>query len=431
MDNGVILLTVHGEDGNPCGKLDPRSGNLYNLEGEFEYKLQTEGADRYMSDSHILSAGHLRNAEHLDQVMSLRAASYDVERRGEAIRKKLQLRDTGRSGGVKVLMDLGITDVHISSAMPNFAGGYMLEDGVADIALPIVPTSKQSDQFFIWNSGNAFTPAAVNMGAPGGSPFEISPSLSKNPYTAIEYGLASYVPTEVEANADAPLRPYEAAVDLVMNKLRMAREMRAASLLTTSANFNSNNVLALAGGANWDGGASSDPIANIQYIMQRSYKPVTRIIMGERIFQAMQRNAAVRQYHAYKSGAQAMPNSEQLSSIMQLPPIVVATMKYTSAAGAPTYVWPCAAGSASSVVLLHEPAQNPPSDGRNNATGYTFRWTGASAPDGTVTGGFLVRSYYDPRRGGRGGRIVVVLHNDAEVVTGNILGGLITNIMST
>ena len=104
-------------------------------------------------------------------------------------------------------------------------------------------------------------------------------------------------------------------------------------------------------------------------------------------------------------------------------------MKYTNASGSPTFVWPSAAGSASSVVLLHEPSQNPPSSGRENASGYTFRWTGAPAPDGTITGGFMVRSYYDPKRGGRGGRVVVVLHNDSETVTGSILGGLILNVL--
>ena len=372
------------------------------------------------------------------QALSLQAANYDVARRGEALRKKLQLKDAHR-GECKVLMDLSVSDVHIASAMPNIALGYHLEDGVADIASPVIPSVKNQDYFFTWNSDNAFRPAAPAMGGPGASPQEVNPALSQTKFTTNEFALAAYVPTEIEANADAPLQPYQAAVDMVMAKLRIAREQRVMSLLTTSGNWNSQNVLALTSGQQWNGGASSDPIANLQYIREHSYQKISKIVMGLPVFHALQRNAAVRQYHFAKTNDPALPNAQELSRILELPPIIVAEMMITTGGsigggapgttGTPAFVWPSVAGSASSVVLLHEPAQNPPSSGRENATSYTYRWVNAPAPDGTVTGGFMVRSYYDPRRGGRGGRIVVVLHNDIEVMTGNILGGLVTGVL--
>ena len=44
-----------------------------------------------------------------------------------------------------------------------------------------------------------------------------------------------------------------------------------------------------------------------------------------------------------------------------------------------------------------------------------------------MTAGFLVRTYYDPKRGARGGTQVVVVHNDIEVQTSQLVGGLILN----
>jgi hypothetical protein len=420
------LALLSDTAGNNIGRLDYETGRLYDMNGKYERTLESRGTDHYSDDDVLASLG-MRDPVQLDAALSFHAASGDVAKRGKALGKKLQLKSGGRRGDTVCMGDLAIGDVHIPSAMPNVALGYHLEDGVADIALPVVPSAKQSDKFFTWNSDNAFKPVAVNMGAAGGAPNEISPAISNTLFSAAEYALASYVPTEIEANTDAPLAPYQAAVDMVLTKLRMAREMRVASLLTTSGNWNANNVLALVAGQQWNGGASTDPIANIHFIEERSYQKISRIVMGGPVFHALQRNQAVRAYHYAKTNDPALPNAQELSRILELPPIIVAEMKYTNAAGSPTYVWPSAAGSASSVVLLHEPSQNPPSNGRENASGYTFRWTGASAPDGTATGGFMVRSYYDPRRGGRGGRVVVVLHNDAEVLTGPILGGLITN----
>ena len=51
---------------------------------------------------------------------------------------------------------------------------------------------------------------------------------------------------------------------------------------------------------------------------------------------------------------------------------------------------------------------------------------------GVVQGGFTVRSYFNPFKGKRGVRSIVVAHDDAEKVTGglagvSVVGGLIKN----
>jgi hypothetical protein len=79
------------------------------------------------------------------------------------------------------------------------------------------------------------------------------------------------------------------------------------------------------------------------------------------------------------------------------------------------------------VVLLHEPSERPPSNQMDVATSYTFRWNGGEAPDGALSGGFLVRTYFDPKRGARGGTQIVVTHNDTELQTSSLVGGLLLN----
>ena len=418
------LTVLTDERNQPYAKIEPMTGKMYSLDDNpLGYRLEPM-SNAGQEDDRRVFGDRVRD----DNLKNLANYADHLDKRHQRL---VAARDCAYGGGRQINMDLAPADVHIQSALTNFAGGYTLEDGVADLACPVIPTTKDSDKYFIWDSANAFSRVIPNIGVAGAPPPEVSPTLSNTPFQTVPYALATAITLEVEANADAPLRPYQAAVDRLMNALRLEREYRVMNLLTTSANFNSNNVLTLAAGANWNNGASSDPVANIHYICQHSAQKVTRIIAGEPVVQAMQRNQAVRSYYFAKDDTNrtVMPSGEELAALLKIPPIITASMKYTTG-GALQYVWPSLAGSASSVVFIHEPKLIPPSDQRDNMTACTFRWTNAPTEGMTVTGGFAVRSYFDQRRGGRGSRVVVLAHNDIEVVTGNILGGLILNVMA-
>lgn len=330
------------------------------------------------------------------------------------------VRMTDRDGdGVLIAMDLAQSDVHQDSPLPNYAAGYKLAMGLADIAAPPIVVPKASDKYNTWDKENAFTRVLPTGGTGGGAVAEVNPSLSSATYSTVEYALGAFVPTNVQANADAPLRPQQAAVRRVMNALLLEREIRVANLLTTAANWNSGNTVTLGATANWNGGSASDPIKDLHTQIEASYMPVTGIIMSELVAHDFQRNSATQKYIAYKDSAKPLPSASEFAALLDLPPIYVAKMKYLSAATTLSYVW------GNDVVLLHSPPENPPTDQEEVASAYTFRWNGGDAPDGTVTAGMMVRTFFDPKRGGRGGTMVVVVHNDAEVMTSKFVGGLI------
>lgn len=329
---------------------------------------------------------------------------------------------TDNSGNERLVkMDLGPADVHNDSPLSNYAAGYRLAEGVADIACPAIPTDKASNKYYTWSQLNAFKRVIPNGGTGGGQVPEINPTLSSSSFTTVEYALGAFVTTEVQANADAPLKPYQAAVQRVMNALLLEREIRVATMLQTSGNWDSSVVQTIASGSQWDGGASSDPVKDLHTAIELSQMPVSGIIMSERTAHAFQRNSNTQKYIAYKDSAKPLPNASQFAALLDLPPIYVAKMKYYASGTTMSYVW------GNHVVLLHSPPQNPPTSQEDVATAYTFRWTGGSAPDGAMQGGFQVRTFFDPKRGGRGGTMVVVVHNDAEVMTSKLVGGLLLN----
>lgn len=333
--------------------------------------------------------------------------------------------------GEKVLLDLGVSDVHTNAALPNIALGYSIEaEGVADIASPVVMVPKASDVYYTWNAKNDFNRKIPNATSPGGEVPQVNPTLSASTYTTVEYALGGFLPTEVQSNADTPLQPFSKLVQMVVDGLRLEREIRVANLLQTSSNWNSNLVNTILAGSQWDGGGSADPIANLHHAIEQSFKGVTGIVWSELVHHDFVRSPAVQKFIQSKINVGGIPSLQEIATEFGLPPIHVGRMKYAtggtvgtadSTIGAATYVW------GNHVVLLRTPSQMPPTSQMDIASSYTFRWNGGLAPDGSLNAGLLVRTFWDPKRGARGGTSVVVTHNDLEAQTTGLTGGLLLN----
>lgn len=322
-------------------------------------------------------------------------------------------------GSRTVLMDIGVADVHIDSALPNYAAGYRLGEAVADVVAPPIVTAKASNYYQTWDDVNSFRRVQPHAGAAGAAVPEVSVSKTNALYQTVPYALGGFMPTEVESNADAPLRPFQKLVGRVMEALYLEREIRLATKLTTTGNWASGQLITVAAGAKWNGGASADPVRNCRQLIASSAMEPTGIIMATPVLQVFQESPAVQKFLAYKSTLAPLPNAAQISALLDLPPIYPARMKYYASGTTFSYVW------GNDVVLFREPPEMPPTSQDDVSTAATFRWLGGDAPDGTAQGGWVVRTFYLADRGARGGRKVVVAHNDAEVITSNITGGLI------
>ena len=333
----------------------------------------------------------------------------------------MSARDWGGGDESAVLMDLAPSDVHIPAAMPNFASGYRNFAPMADMFAPPLPVAKQVDDYWQFAKEDAFQRALPNVGAGGATVGEISPRLANAQYSCIERALGGFVSTQLEANADAPLKIQQATTRRVMNALLLEREIRVQSLARTSGNWTSSLAVTIAAGAQWNGGPASDPVKDLQAIQEAGYGDVTGILMPEPVYNAFTRNTASRGYYVYKPGADPIPTPDKMSALLRLPPIYVAKMKYINSSGVLTYVW------GTDVVLFRQPDEMPPTSQEDVATAYTFRWNALNPKDGVSSGGFIVRQYYVQDRGSLGGNKIVCVMNDSEKMTSSFIGGLLIN----
>lgn len=329
-------------------------------------------------------------------------------------------------GDESVLMDLAPSDVHIPAALPNFASGYSNFKPVADLFAPPLLVDKQVNNYFQFAREDAFQRAMPSVGAGGATVGEIAPRLSNSQYSCVERALGGWVSTQLAANADAPLKIEQATARRVMNALLLEREIRVQSLARTTGNWDTNLAVTIAAGFQWNGGASSDPVKDLQAIQELMSGECTGAIFPEPVYNAFVRNPAVRSYYGYKDSADPIPSPEKLQALLRLPPIYVSKMKYINSTGGLSYVW------GTDVVLFRQPDQMPPVTQDDVATSYTFRWNMGNASSqalqgGVPSGGFLVRKFFVQDRGSLGGNKIVVVHNDSEKITSKYIGGLLVN----
>lgn len=326
--------------------------------------------------------------------------------------------------GRLVTMDLGPADVHIESGLQNYCAGYKLIEGIADLVAPIVPVPKASDKYWTWDSKDAFQDVEALVSGSTDNPREVSPRLGNTTFTTKPYCLAAPVPVEVISNADAPVRPEIAAIRRVMSALTIARERRVAAKLMTAGNWGTRTGAVT---AKWNGGANSDPIRDIYSAIDLCPTAINQLVMSRRTYHDFVQNAQVQKYIASKTMVQPIneatnAGASNLTALLGLPPVTIGAMQgLVTNLTTHGYVW------GDNVALCYnEPGI--PADGQSVNTMKTFRWTGADGvtPDGTVNGGFLVRKYFDPRRGSRGAYVYVVVVNDAEELTSTLAGYLLT-----
>ncbi len=296
-----------------------------------------------------------------------------------------------------VTRDLSPRDVSPGpGTQATFSGRAM--GAVADVAAPVALTKHQQGSWFGESTDDA-TKQVLPLGySAGGQPPEMHPNFTGTAFDTVARGLCALVGPEHGANADYDFAAM--AIERLASAHRVDRELRVARLLLDDTKWTAGNVITLAAAAKWNGGASSDPIANLHAGMEVSIFPVTRIIMSEPVHNFYVRNPSVSKYAT--------------NDLLQLPPITVARLKNTSS-GAIAYAW-----GTTACVLICEP-ETPTS----LSTARTLRWDSPTIAAEQITNGILVRQFFDPHLGGRGSRYVAVIIQEQEVMIGPSLGALI------
>jgi hypothetical protein len=327
------------------------------------------------------------------------------------------------NAGDRVTLSLQPSDVHDPTEIPTYLAGYKPFQYRADEASKVILVDNDEDKFRTFNSDDAFRRVSVKGSDEGKVP-EVDPKSVLSSYKVVNRYVGSFIPKQTEAQSGNNYNPLMAASRRCRRALDLDREIDVWDLLGTSGNWDATVRTALGAAYKWNGGASSDPMLDVQTGIEKSAQQVTEIWMNQKVANAFLRHDKVRNHMRQLLGDGAAPAAISMVAdagtklvdfiIPGLPPIrVVASKVKNESTSALDYIL-------ANVAVLVTVPPGTPTDGEEIASTYTFRRRG---PSGT---GFEAREFEIADRGPLGGTMIVVSQADLAVMTGNRCGGIIT-----
>lgn len=197
-----------------------------------------------------------------------------------------------------------VRDVHVDQPLTNLSIGYHPSGLIAEIVAPPMKVNKESDKYYVWDRSSAYRVSAtgtMSLRADKTEAREVDFGLSTSTYTAEEYALKILVSDREKGNADSVLRLREAKVRRLQDLLLLEEEIRVATLLTTSGNWDSAHTGTVS--VKWDAASAVVIEKNIDTAKEVVRKAIgvnpTHIIIPSAVAKVVKRDSTIRDLVKY------------------------------------------------------------------------------------------------------------------------------------
>lgn len=269
-------------------------------------------------------------------------------------------------------------DAHIDRALTNISVAFMQDASnyIADKVFPTIPVKRQSDLYYIYNTGDFLRDEAQVRGAAtesAGGDYD----LSTDTYYCKKHAFHKDVTPEERANYDEPLDADRDAQVFVSQKMLIRREMEWATNFFKTGVWSREMVGAASAVADtsyvyWND-ETSTPIADItaesiRMASRTGYKPNT-LVLSPYVFNALKNHYDVLDRVKYTETG--IVTTSLLASLFEVQNVYVAWAVVNSAAKGATDSISFIMGK--NALLCYS---NPAPALRQPSAGYIFAWTG-------------------------------------------------------
>jgi hypothetical protein len=301
----------------------------------------------------------------------------------------------------------------------TYLGGYKNRSYLADQISPPVLVDTEKGKRIDFSKENAFQHVDPRAGRQGGIK-EVEHLNERTDYQTEEFALASFIPWAAENDAVRQYNVRQETSKLLMNKLLLDREIRVATALFTLNNWNANNRTTLLDAGKWNGGASADPLKDIQTRLEKSAQPVSFMIANPVVAFHLLRDAKIVTFMRQVYGDEKVDSVVQGASFAQestvvklaaLPDLIICpAKKLNESTGNLDYIW------GNDLAMVTTASGMSPDE---MASFMTFRTRGRSGS------GVVTNEYMPYGRGINGGTMLEVGFGEDIFFPSNISGGLI------
>jgi len=304
------------------------------------------------------------------------------------------------------------SSVHQNATLSNMSVQYANEAYIGEQLMPVLPVGKESDTYYIYPQRERLEYPDDTLGDRGQAT-EIQETRSTDSYTCLPYGYSNFVAARTLANQDAPLDEMVDATDAINEGLAFRRELRIATVLTTSGNFGA-NTQAIAAANRWDTAGGGNPIADIQTMLAGIWlgRGASDLVgyTSLAVYNVLSRNPSILDLFKYNGSSPGLATPAMIASLLGFDRLLVGKARKETAneAASATYsrIW-------SDVFGILRVAQRV--SRRNAVFGYTLR-----------KGSPLTTVEYDALKGHGGGYTAQVSVLECHKIVASATGYLTT-----
>jgi hypothetical protein len=280
--------------------------------------------------------------------------------------------------------------VHVSRPLTNISVAHVqsADAFVASRVFPIIPVSKQADQYFRYNRGD-FNRDEMRKRAPGTESAGGGYKLDTDTYFADVWGFHKDIDDQTRANYDDPLNPDSEATIYVTQKALINREAQFATKFFVPTKWGKDvdglaaNPVVGTSILHWTN-ASSTPILDVAYyqtyMLQRTGFEPNVLVLGKLAWDALRNHPEILDRISYggtpntpaKITKQAVAALFEVDEILVMKAIKTTDATDESLAGSFTDTQEFI-GSSKAALLCYRP---PAAGLMTPASGYTFAWNG-------------------------------------------------------
>ncbi len=308
-------------------------------------------------------------------------------------------------------------NLHIDVGLTNLSVRYKNDDLIWQNVMPVVKVSKRSDLFWVYNKVDSYTVPDDSVG-PVALPNEFDWGVATQNFTVTDRAVAGWIPQEAVDNADSPLQPLVDTTEYLNKLLDLAQEYRVVQAVFNTANFATNNQLALSGSNQWDQ-SGGNPVENILGAIEACFERANTVIMGADLWAVFRQLPmildAVKNTSRFQDTPGGVATVKEMIGLFEIDNWIVGRARYNSAPQGltPSYarLWPsnhCFVGYV-----------NPHPGLKQVTWGVSFAETLRIAYRG-----------FDAKRGIKGAHYLKVAWNQSNQLIANDVGYLFTNPIS-
>jgi len=193
--------------------------------------------------------------------------------------------------------------VHQNQALDNGLIGYKNQQYVlAGNVIKKIPVKFKSDDYYIYDKGCFFRREA-RVGTARGKVPRVGFTYSTATYNCEPYELAVEIPQRLRDNMDPAIKADLDGGRKALDQVLLDQEIRAATLLATTANWST--TVAIGAGSEFDSAGGGDPLGVIETAIRAVRSgigvPANTIVMTWTVARVLRTHAAIQEYIKYSN----------------------------------------------------------------------------------------------------------------------------------